>query len=174
MRHRWWMVLVVALQIAILLVMVGMKWSTLTYGTKVLLETRQVDPYDVFRGDYLTLSLDIGRLDLNKVEHQDQEFKQNETVYVSLQPDGRYWTARAVSRDQPSDRSVFIKGRVIYYLSGDPYLNVDYGIDSYYIPQGQGYRVDWQTPLEAEVSVDRWGGSALSRLLIGGQALEFE
>lgn len=174
MRPRWWMVLAVALQITVLLVMVGMKWSTLTYGTKVLLKTHQVDPWDVFRGDYLTLNLEITSLDLNKVEHGKVDFEQNDTVYVALQQESGYWTAKSVSREKPGDGSVFIKGRVDYYFLGDTTLHVDYGIDSYYVPQGQGQRVDRRAALEAEVSVDRWGDSGLSRLLVNGSEIEFE
>lgn len=175
MRRRMWFGLAVALQVGILLVMMGMKMYTLNYGTKILLKTRPVDPWDMFRGDYVVLNLEISQLDLGTVPHGNEEFKQNDTVYVVLKKGGRYWTARSVSHKRPADGSLAIKGTVGYYNDYEKTLNVNYGIDSYYVPEGQGKVIENAKVLaDAEVSVDRRGNSALSRLFLEGEEVKFK
>ncbi|PKM47314.1 MAG: hypothetical protein CVV03_04110 [Firmicutes bacterium HGW-Firmicutes-8] len=175
MRRRLWFTLAVVLQIIILVVMIGMKWSTLTYGTKILLKTKPVDPWDFFRGDYVVLNYEISDLDLKKVPADNNDFKRNETVYVMLKQEGRYWAARSVSHKPPADESLAIKGVVIYYSDYEKILHLKYGIESYFVPQHQGRTIEnARAALEAEVSVDRRGNSALARLFIEGREVKFQ
>jgi len=54
-------------------------------------------------------------------------------------------------------------------------LILDYGIESFFVPQHQGKEIEQERrSLEVEASVDRWGNSALVRLLIDGQEVEFQ
>lgn len=171
MKRRLWFTLAVCLQIAVLLFMIGAKWSTLTYGTKVLLKTRPVDPWDLFRGDYVTLYYEISELDLNKISSEKEEYKTNETVYVTLEQKGKYWVAHSVSSTRPRQR-LAIKGRVKYFYEKN--LVVNYGIESYFVPQHQGKEVEADMmSLDVEVSVDKRGNAALSRLFFKGQEVIF-
>lgn len=175
MRRRLWFTLAVVLQIAILFTMIGMKWSTLTYGTKILLKTQPVDPTDFFRGDYVILNYEIATLDLPALGVSGEEFKTNDTVFVSLVKQGKYWVARSVSRNRPGDGSLFIKGTVTYYDSYSKKLNVNYGVDSYYVPQHQGKVIETaRVFMEVEVSVDKRGESAISRIFLKGQEVKFQ
>jgi len=187
MRHRKKFVFAVALQIAILLVMMGMKWSTAAFGTKILLKTAPVDPWDMFRGDYVILSYEISELDLSKVPVDKNDFHQNETVYVQLKKQGKYWTAASISHRRPDAGSLAIKGKVRLYMEpqdtrklegsreNKELLILDYGIESFFVPQHQGKEIEQERrSLEVEASVDRWGNSALVRLLIDGQEVEFQ
>ena len=86
MQRKYWFLLVVALQIVFLVAMIGMQWSTLTYGTKIILKTQPVDPWDLFRGDYVILNYEISSLDLKTIATAGtKEFKPGDTVYVSLE-----------------------------------------------------------------------------------------
>ncbi len=172
MRRRLWFTLAVGLQVVFLALMIGMKWSTLAFGTKILLKTQPVDPWDLFRGDYVTLNYDISELDLNALPADKKDFKRNETVYVVLKQQDKYWEPSAVSHGKPPDGSLFIRGTVMY--SYDARLRVNYGIESYFVPQHEG-RVIERSPVlpEVEVSVDKRGNSALSRLFIDGKEVEF-
>jgi len=177
MRRRLWFGLAVALQVGLLLIMIGMKWSTLAYGDKILLKTRPVDPWDMFRGDYVTLSYEISELDLKSVSAGDEKFKRNDTVYVVLKQQGKYRTARSVSHKRPEDGSLAIKGRVMYYseYENKKTLSVEYGIESYYVPEHQGRTIEnARVQADVEVSVDRRGNSALSRIFLAGKEVEFE
>ncbi len=173
MRRRVWFILAVGLQVTFLVIMIGMKWSTLAFGTKIMLKTRPVDPWDLFRGDYVTLNYDISELDLNTVPADRKDFKRNETVYVVLKQQDKYWEPSAVSHQKPPDGSLFIRGTVMYGY--DNRLRVNYGIESYYVPQHKGRDIERSRVLpEVEVSVDRRGNSALSRLFIDGKEVKFE
>ena len=175
MRSRWWFTLAVGLQIAILVIMIGMKLFTLTYGTKVLLQTLPIDPWDMFRGDYVTLNYALTQVDLKAVTVDKKDYKNNETVYVGLNKDGKYWVARSVSGQQPADGSLAIKGKVVYFDEMNKKLSINYGIDSYYVPQHEGLKIENAgVQADVEVSVDRWGNSALSRLFLEGKEVQFQ
>lgn len=178
MRHRTRFILVVALQVAVLLVMIGMKWSTLAWGEKILLQTAPVDPWDFFRGDYVILNYEISRLDLSNIPADKQEYRNNETIYVTLGQKGKYWHATAVASRRP-EKGLAIKGvvRSAYQEgpTGSYMVEVDYGINSYYVPQHEGKWIEGQrSTLDAQVSVDRWGNAALAKLIIDGQEVEFK
>lgn len=176
MRRRIWFAAAVALQIVVLLVMIGMKWSTLTYGTKIMLKTLPVDPWDPLRGDYVILNYEISELDLKKISSDGKKYDSNETVYVSLSQKGRYWEAASVSHLPPKDGSLAIKGTVGWYDEYGKKLFVKYGIDSYYVPQHQGKDIEQKSGagLEAEVSIDKRGDSALSKIFYNGKELKFQ
>ena len=175
MRHRHKFILVVVLQIVILLVMIGMKWSTLAFGTKILLKTAPVDPWDLFRGDYVILNYEITNLNLDAIPADKDEYRNNETIYVTLKKQGKYWNAVSVSSKRPDDGSLAIKGIVRYHFRPDANLQVDYGIHSYYVPQHEGRRIeDARGSMDVEISVDKWGNAAVSKLFIDGKEVEFQ
>lgn len=106
----------------------------------------------MFRGDYVTLNYEISELDLKTIPHGKENFKPNDTVYVVLKKDGKYQSAVSVSHKRPDD-----------------------GIDSYYVPEGRGRVIEnARVQADVEVSVDRWGNSALSRLFLAGKEVKFE
>ncbi|MBS4023541.1 MAG: GDYXXLXY domain-containing protein [Dethiobacter sp.] len=175
MKRRYWFTLAVALQIAVLFVMMGAKGYTLAYGTKIYLKTLPVDPWDLFRGDYVILRYEISELDLKTVTSGSDIYNRNDKVYVTLEEQGKYWVARSVSKRRPDDGSLAISGTVRYYNEYSNTLHVIYGIESYFVPQHQGRSIeDSRATLDAEVSVDRWGNSGLSRLFINGEEVRFQ
>lgn len=174
MQRKYWFILVVTLQIVFLVAMIGMKWSTLAYGTKILLKTQPVDPRDLFRGDYVILNYEISSLDLKLISTAGKkEFKSGDTVYVSLEKKDKYWTARTVTANKPDQLA--IKGTVQYYDDYGKILTVNYGIDSYYVPEHQGLELERDMlNLDVEVSVDKKGNSALAKLFYEGKEVKFE
>jgi len=78
---------------------------------------------------------------------------------------------------RPEDGSLAIKGRVMYYseYENKKTLSVEYGIESYYVPEHQGRTIEnARVQADVEVSVDRRGNSALSRIFLAGKEVEFE
>ncbi len=176
MKRRLWFTLAVTLQIAVLLIMIGSRWFLLAHGTKILLQTVPVDPWDLFRGDYVILNYEISELDLGIIASGSEEYRSNDTVFVALVPEGKHMAAAAVSHRQPDDGSLFMQGTVRHYSSYDNKLYVSYGIESYFVPQHQGRDIERADPaaLDVEVSVDDRGKSALSRLFIDGREVIFQ
>ncbi len=122
-------------------------------GSKVVLQTVPVDPYDLLRGYSQTLRYDISRLDTIKtlsgwetVVRQTQEENdplppRGTTLYVILQAPKpakkgnppRPWSAIAVRHERPVSldaQQVAIKGELNF-----PWIN--YGLERYYFPEEQ-------------------------------------
>src|SRR3989338_5741046 len=141
-----------------LLIIVGfvaIKEFTLQTGTDVILKTMPVDPRDLFRGDYVILRYEISTLDLNILK-TDSEFVENDKVYVSLDIDEEgYGNPTGVYRNQPEE--LYITGKVTNVR--DNQLTVEYGIESYFVPEGQGRVIERQTgkSLSVKVAVDKFG-----------------
>lgn len=56
------------------------QWPLMT-GKKIVLATQPVDPFDPFRGQYMTINYEISRLS------DIESFEEKDTIYVSLNED---------------------------------------------------------------------------------------
>lgn len=169
--------LVVVLQTAALVGMVAIKQRTLITGTPVLLETRPVDPRSLFRGDYVVLNYAISSLDYG-VLAGDDSFERHDDVFVVLRRGETYWEPVSIHRDMPAHDSgtVVIRGKVQYsgvWIGGENRdgINVRYGIESYFVPEGEGREIelprnDGKVAILAAVDGD--GAAAIKAVLIDG------
>jgi len=178
-------VLVVLLQTAALVAMVGMKQHTLSTGVPVLLKTQPIDPRSLFSGDYVRLNYAISQLRLDQVGG-DREFERDDIVYVLLQPGADYWEPVSVHRAMPSVAAgqVAIKGRVLFVNQrtwtgpekpAEPVksINIKYGIENYFVPEGEGRVLERPKPGETisiRVVVDKNGNPAIQAVLVNGVA----
>lgn len=169
---------VIALQLAVLGVMIAGQEVILAKGTKVMLKCVPVDPRSLFSGDYVILNYEISELSNDKfpeLAKQRDLFKANETVYVGLVSDGKFYTVKEVSRSEKYIRGrypVFLKGKVREDF-GDA-LRIRYGLESYFVPQNEGKIIEQDLDkVSVEVSVDRSGHSAIARLFIAGKEVRF-
>lgn len=144
------------------------KEFTLKTGEEVLLKTRPVDPRDLFRGDYVILTYEISTLDANTLQKDVTEFKQDDKVYVSLNVVDNYGIASGVYINKPKD-GLFIKGTV-KDVQGTR-LNLEYGIESYFVPEGKGREIERQIGrnLDVKVAVDKLGNVVIKDLLVDGK-----
>lgn len=169
MRRRIIFIVIVLLQIAFLIFMIAGKQYTIAAGQKILLKTAPVDPRSLFSGDYVVLSYDISRIDLNKVktdidssaqrynyQNRRNRIKASNTVYVKLskKPGEEYWTPDSVTREKPVVKAgeVFVKGRENYIDMVDkvPVIRISYDFETFYVPEGKGYEIEknmnnWQS-----------------------------
>jgi uncharacterized membrane-anchored protein len=130
----------------------------------VLLHVVPVDPRDLFRGDYVTLSYDISRIPVAEASTDTS----GQTVYVGLAPDadGRHYHGVTASLSPPAQTPaipLYIRGT----LSGPG--RIIFGIESYYVPEGQGKPYEdaaRNQTLSAEVVIGSNGQAALKRLVI--------
>jgi len=172
-------ILIIALLMTLALIgMVAKKQYTLYTGELVVLKTEPIDPRSLFRGDYVILNYAISRLD-SKQYPELQKLRHNDAVYVTLQQQGEFWQAVAVHAsypDQVGAGEVVIRGHIdqpwlrIGRLEGQ--VRVDYGIESYFVPEGEGRELERlrnKERLSLQVAVDRFGNAGIRAVLVDGK-----
>jgi uncharacterized membrane-anchored protein len=167
-RKQFLLIMVVPL--IVIVGFMGVKLYTVYAGEEILLKVAPVDPRDMFRGDYIALSYDISRINLATVPY-DSTFSSGETIYAVLSRKEKYWTIDSVSHAKSSlgENQVFMKGRVIA-VSGQS-VRVEWGIESYFVPEGEGLTIERMRDAELSVIVvvDNTGSSVLKQLLINDE-----
>jgi uncharacterized membrane-anchored protein len=158
-----------------LLIIVGFianKELTLRTGQEVLLKTIPVDPRDLFRGDYVILRYDLSTIDLNRLSGGSQSLKQGNVVYVTLSVGEKYATVSSVSTVQPTG-GLFLKGRVKQLQWN--HMTVEYGIESYFVPEGKGRTIERQLgrTMDVKVAVDASGAAVIHSLLVDDKEMAF-
>lgn len=173
-------------QIAFLSWMIAGRAAILRYGKEVLLKVEPIDPRDLLRGDYVRLGYEIRDIPVKLVTNAPAgEFVAEEgPIFVRLgrDPDG-YWRPRsAVLGDAPAGDApageVDIKGTTsnAWQLGPDGSFSVDYGIDRYYVPEGEGRAIETDMRLRpfgvlAAVADD---GTAQIKALMDGETKLYE
>ena len=178
-------VLAALLLCALILAMVYQRAEILRGGQEVRLEVVPVDPRDLFRGDYVILDYRISSIDLPK--DSKSEFNRGQKVFVTLRPEANGKAkAVAISSERPavSGADIVIQGTVTapsvcpFNAAGlrvcEPGIRavmVKYGLESYFVPQGEGKKIETteKARLEVVAAVTPSGQSAIKRLLIDGK-----
>ena len=137
-------------------------WPLLT-GESVILATTPIDPFDLLRGQYITINYEINRIPI--IEGAEA----GESVYVVLEKDNsdiwRYKKALLVKPEQGR----FIKGKIIS-ISGKT-MNIEYGIEQYFFERGAQIP---QQNLTVEVRLSSLGQGRIVQLLQNGEAVKIE
>lgn len=178
--------LVVAVaQIAFLAWMIAGRAAILRNGHEVLLKIEPVDPRDLFRGDYVRLGYDIATVPVGLVVNlpEGDWLPTAHPVYVRLaRGEDGFWHARSASFDQPApglaDGEVDILGTAdaSQSLGKDSSLRVTYGIERFYVPEGEG------RDIEQDIRVRSFGlkvavaddGTAQVKALMDGDAMLYQ
>lgn len=153
-------------------------------GREVLIKVEPVDPRDLLRGDYVTFRYEIGRLPMALVENAPAgEFvSEDQSVYVRLARDADgYWRPRkaafgAPAAGGPSPEEVDLRGDVAagWTLGPDSTLSVDYGIDRFYVPEGEGRAIEQdlrERPFGILAAVGQDGTAQIKALMDGDTKL---
>ncbi|MGJ7038137.1 putative membrane-anchored protein [Shinella sp. BE166] len=171
-----------ALQTAVLGYMVESRASILRSGADIKLKTLPVDPRDLLRGDYVILSYPISTIPKDIVTGEIPKDSQQVRMSVRLKPgaDG-LWTASEASFGAlaPAEGSVVLRTLPFeYYSSVDNVLPdnifVSYGIERYYVPEGEGKVLEDarnQEELEVEARVSKEGTPQIARLILKGEPI---
>ncbi|NLS16110.1 GDYXXLXY domain-containing protein [Rhizobium sp. P40RR-XXII] len=186
-RSRAWVaaIIVAVLQTAVLGYMVGERAWGLRSGTEVLLKTAPVDPRDLLRGDYVILNYDISRVPISTMVEGPPKMSRNDailSVRLKKQDDG-YWgiVESSFGALAPKPDTVVLKSLPVdYVFYGDAIdpsqaiIGVTYGIERYYVPEGQGHdiesaRNDNRVAVAARVSSD--GVAHIRSLLLDGKSV---
>jgi uncharacterized membrane-anchored protein len=166
--------IVLAIQLVIIASVVGFKQYTVWTGETVVLAVEPVDPRDPFRGDYVTFQYDISRIDPDELRGNRYAYGD---VYVELrQGNDGTWDAVAIhdDREHDFDDTVLLKGEAESFGGPDNLINVEYGIEELFIPEGSGSDIPWDRDVSVEIKVDRFGNAVPRHLLVDGEKLDLE
>lgn len=170
-RERKVLLITVAAQLVILVGMIALRAIPLITGQTVLVRVVPVDPRDLFRGDYVTLSYDFSRVPREGIEGLSEKERgswsskwEGRTVYVPLIPDSTAVHMRA-------GRATVVKPATGLFLKGHMkrHGSLEFGIEAYYVQEGTGLRYEQairDRQLTAELAVTSGGQAALRGLRI--------
>ena len=179
--------LVVALaQISFLTWVIAGRAEILRDGRDIALRVHPVDPRDLLRGDYVRLGYDISSIPVSLIENLPTDLATTRAgpIYVRIKKaeDG-YWHAVSASLYEPAsaaedDGTVELRGQVAagWSLGPDASLSVDYGIERFYLPEGEGRAIEQDMRIRAfgirlAVASD---GTAQIKALMDGETTLYE
>jgi uncharacterized membrane-anchored protein len=179
---RWLFVAAVALQVLLLLGLAGRHSYTLQTGRPIRLETAPVDPWEIFRGQYVSLNYKISQLEEGRITMAGAPYKRGQRVWVTLRSADPYWIAVAVSDRRPlaSGNEVAVLGTVQWYMddagpSGKAQVHIRYGIEQFYVPEGEGPKLeDRRHQVDVDAVVDRFGRAAVKRIRVDGDEVQWK
>lgn len=139
--------LVAGLQSAALGYMVVDRAQLLQNGREIVLDVKPVDPRSLFRGDYVILNFgDLSRLKGDLLRGLPDG---TASFYVTIRKEADQWAAIAADAQYPSQLregdvvlKAYVKSRHASQLSSMSSVRVDYGIESYFVPEGEGKRLE--------------------------------
>lgn len=157
-------VIVAVAQLLVVLGFAGFRQAAVSLGTEVVLQTVPVDPRDLFRGDYVVLDYEISSPKVCYVPT-------GQDGYVSLTEgtDGVWKATPSLAwpsyEDAAGQGDVVIRGRVAH--GGPGPCRLTYGIESYFVPEGTGHRIERLAgELRVRVSVSGDGNAVIDELIL--------
>lgn len=160
--------LVIGLQTAWILATVATQEVNLRSAPTALLETQPVDPRDLLRGDYVILNYRISQIPLSLFQPPLSEtLPAGKSVYVTLEPRGKFHEAVGASLDRPSPQAgqVVIRGTTEHSWQTSS-VRVGYGLERFYVAEGTG---NPQGKLTVEAAVAKSGQAAIKQVFVDGK-----
>ncbi|MEM5472692.1 GDYXXLXY domain-containing protein [Hoeflea sp. AS60] len=168
-----------------LMLMIGQRAAILRDGAEIILKTAPVDPRDLMRGDYVRLQYEgISLVESALLSESWPEKNSYGPLWLTLEPgeDGLA-EVKSVSLERPSPanpNAVYLKSRPVMLYgvdhprSGSRSLSLRFGIERYYVPEGEGLEIEKarnarRTTVAIRVSKD--GEPQIARLMIDGETL---
>ena len=140
-------------------------------GRELTLDVHPVDPRSLFRGDYVILNYGpISRPGSSLLEERPRG---TQSMFVTLRRGGEGWQPTAVSEHYPADvedDDVVLRGQ----LPRPNARQVRYGIESYFVPEGEGKRLEkliGKGQLKVIVAVGASGRAAIKGLVVEGRRI---
>lgn len=182
LKKRWlYIAAIIAalLQTSVMLAGVQQRISILRNGSEVILRTLPVDPRDLMRGDYVILGYEISRLPASMIKGEPPRKSGLNYLYVVLakQANG-LWTAERAQYDRPDaqkENEIVLRGEVeapFQIYDEKSTIPVVYGIERYYVPEGEGLAVEYaqrDSAVDIVLSVNEKGVAAIRALRIDGK-----
>lgn len=171
-RYTLAVIALVIVQTIILGMMVGQRAAILHSSDVVTLKSEPIDPRDLFRGDYVILNYGITSIELNTVKGHIN-WRDNDAIYVEIAPAEDTWRAVAVYRDYPEPElgNKIIRGQISYIDETSNTARINYGVERYYVPEGEGRDLEDQRNKQAlsiDVALGSDGEAAIKGIRIDG------
>ncbi len=123
-------------------------------GKTIVLATRPVDPFDLFRGQYIVINYEISSVPALPGS------KQGNPIYVILKEDeNKIWRYQGASLTLPKD-SDFIKGTINSIYGSN--MQVEYGIEQFFFERDAHIET---RNMRVEVKIDDTGQARIKQLL---------
>jgi uncharacterized membrane-anchored protein len=161
--------------------MIQSRASILQNGTEVVLKTEPVDPRDLLRGDYVTLGYSISSFPASEiVGDKNRQYDESSPVYVALKKgaDGIWDKSRAsvapISDLKPDEVLIAGRARNGFTPETSDNIRVDYGIERFYVPEGEGRVIETERNdkrIDAVIRINANGKAQMKRLMDAGVAL---
>lgn len=173
-------------QIGFLSWIIAGRAAILRDGQEILLKVEPVDPRDLLRGDYVRLGYEISNIPVKLITNIPEGATTTEAgpILVRLKKgDDGFWHAIGASLGQPPAAAPVageadLRGTVArgWNLAGDATVSVDYGIERFYLPEGEGLAIERDMRvrpfgIRAAVAND---GTAQIKALVDGDTVLFE
>ena len=158
-RAAFWVV--VAAQLIFLLGFIAYKEADLRVGREIVLQTAPVDPRSLLQGDYAILDYEIASLPGHM-----RDIERGAPVFVVLREGPEVWEEENYLTHLPPASHVFIKGRV------DRPGHIDFGIGTYFIPEGTGGVIESSRDVKVVVNLDTDGSAIIKEVLVDGVAFD--
>lgn len=153
LKSNWKKLIAFSLPILILIGMSIPPFLTITTGNTIKLETRPVDPTDLFRGDYVRLNYKAEEVNISKLDKELKDyFRVNNSsfydkpvvVYSVLEKnENGIDIVKKVVKDQPEE-GIYLKGEINYFplnSSNEPdnqVVEINYQLDKFFVPENTG------------------------------------
>ncbi len=172
--------LVAGLQLAALGWMVWDRIALLKSGREITIPIIPVDPRDLFKGDYVRLGFPISRIPANLLEGPPPAV--NTVFYVTLvKAVDDTWSPLRITAARPASagpETIVLEARTRSafqeFAKLGASVDVRYGIERYYVPEGKGLRLEAmarEKKLAAVLAVDARGRAAIKGLVIDGNRI---
>lgn len=142
------LVLACSLPVLILLGMCFIPVYTMLTGEEMILQTKPLDPSDLFRGDYVALQYEAEEVPIKLVEKAvvaQMQFRGGAfDVYVLMEKKNGVHTPIKVTLKKP-DQGIFLKGTLNYMdkdIKGQEIAFIGYNLDNYYLEDNTG--TEWE------------------------------
>jgi uncharacterized membrane-anchored protein len=177
-RFLWLGAAVALLQSGALYAMVEQHASVLRNGTDITLVAQPFDPHDLLRGDYVYLSYGISSIDANKISGTRPAANEPADIHVTLkQGDDGAWVFSGAAwqrREDLQPGEIQLRGRTARFTTATQVVRVDYGIERFYVPEGQGQAIENQQrerKIEVVIAVLPTGDAQIRTLKNDGKVL---
>ena len=162
-------------QVVLVGAMLADRYSTIKNGAEVTLQSRFVDPRDIFRGHYVTINLVAGQIGRD-VPGATTKFSYRDPVFVSLKKgENGFWVAEAVSEELPQDgSSPVLQGEYWGTLNNDGGINVRFPFNRYFAPKERAQELEKlhaEQKLGIVLALNGKGGGVIKGITIDGELI---
>ena len=157
---------VVALQMIGLVAFAAVKQYAIATGTEVVLQGAPVDPRSLMQGDYAILDYEIAVVP----DRYKNSFVSGEDMIVLLTKRDQVWEATEYwADDLTADWSARLRNEV--YIRGKMQSNgrIDFGIGTYFVPEGTGGAVETASDVKIRVSLSDDGDATVVGVILDGE-----